>query len=141
MDKGKKLRDLKELHGIFRQAWGELADNAEVFAKGVEEDPEFRGKVLSDLKALEGFLRMRIEDLENIAKSLPEAVKMNPEFTGLVSRDDAKLFAEYQESLVAGDIPGALEAMRRLLQFFEGIAAAVTRARMRGEPKRRPLMS
>ena len=84
--------------------------------------------VMKELKKLEELLHTVMETLSKMATRLPEEFVNSPEMSGLDFQDLFKDLEEIQKMLMAGDLPGALEAAQRLLQALSEMVTNLARA-------------
>jgi hypothetical protein len=90
--------------------------------------PEARQAMLQELEKLKDLVAQVMEAMSKMAAQLPDEFINSPELSGLEFQDFFKDLEEIQKKLMAGDMAGAIEAARRLMQNLSEMMAAMARA-------------
>ncbi len=90
--------------------------------------PEVLQGLLDELEKLRELTAKVMEALSQMAAQLPDDFINSPELEGLNFQDFFKDLDDIQRRLMAGDLKGAMEAAKRLLQNLAEMMAAMSRA-------------
>ncbi|MDP2645974.1 MAG: DUF4175 family protein [Desulfobacterales bacterium] len=90
--------------------------------------PEALQNMLKELDKLKELAAQVMEALSQMAFQLPDEFMNSPELEGLNLQDMFQDFDTIRQKLMAGDLKGALEAARRMLQNLSEMMAAMARA-------------
>jgi hypothetical protein len=124
--KGARMNEVEAMARELRNRQRQLIDAFREF-KG-PPTKEGLERLTSQLKKLEDLLRTVMDALSRLATRLPDEFVNSQELSGLEFQDMFGDLSEMYKRLSDGDVEGALEAARRMLQNLQEMMAALGRA-------------